>query len=60
MKQQVLIHALEAEAAFRKGELDKAEKYGDIAIHGANGLQRYILVKSRERQLNNPVRETFF
>ncbi|MFB5761446.1 hypothetical protein [Paenibacillus medicaginis] len=60
LKQQVLVHALEAEAAFCKGELDQAEKHGDLAIEGADGLQRYILVKSRERQQNSPMRETYF
>ncbi|MFB5267711.1 hypothetical protein ACE41H_13095 [Paenibacillus enshidis] len=60
LKQQVLIHALEAEAAFRRGEHDQAEKYGDLAIEGANGLQRYILMKSRERKKGSPMRETYF
>lgn len=60
LKQQVLIHALKAEAAFRKGEHDQAEKLGDLAIEGANGLQRYILIKSRERKKNSAMRETYF
>lgn len=60
LKQQVLIHALEAEAAFRRGEHDQAEKHGDLAIEGANGLQRYILMKSRERKKDSPMRETYF
>jgi hypothetical protein len=60
LKQQVLIHALEAEAAFRKGEHDQAEKHGDLAIEGANGIQRYILMKSLEQKKNSPIRETFF
>ncbi|MDP4098266.1 hypothetical protein OIN60_16025 [Paenibacillus sp. P96] len=60
LKQQVLIHALEAEAAFRRGELEKADKHGNLAIEGAAGVQHYILIKSRDRQEKNHGRVTYF
>ncbi|MEW9674247.1 hypothetical protein [Ammoniphilus sp. 3BR4] len=60
VKHQGLQYALGAELAFKKGDMEQAKKLGDLAISTSRGLQKYILVKSFERQSNNPDRKTYF
>lgn len=60
VKHPGLRYALEAELAFNKGDMEQAQKLGDLAISASRGLQKYILVKSLERQSKNPNRKTFF
>lgn len=52
--------SLEAEEAFRKGDVDRARELGNYAIANSKGLQRYILIKSLERQEKNPDRRSYF
>jgi hypothetical protein len=60
VKKNGLRYALEADAAFRKGKYDEAKQFGDLAIASTRGLQRFIFVKSLERQEKNPNRESYF
>jgi hypothetical protein len=52
--------ALNADAAFRKGNYEQSKYYGDLAIKNTAGLQRYMFIKQLERQENNPNRESYF
>lgn len=52
--------ALDADAAFRKGHYDEAKHIGNLAIERTAGLQRFIWIKSSERQERNPSRESYF
>ncbi|PWW08594.1 hypothetical protein DFQ01_101317 [Paenibacillus cellulosilyticus] len=55
-----LKYALEAEAAFRQGDLTKADELGDLAINNTAGLQRYALIRYRELRTAEPNRKTYF
>lgn len=57
---RVLRYVLEAEKAFRQGDKKEAEQLGHLAISSARGLQKYVLVRSLERQQKNPNRHSFF
>lgn len=60
IKNRVYQYMLDADMAFRKGRYDEAKHIGDLAIKHTAGLQRYILIKSFERQERNPNRESYF
>jgi hypothetical protein len=51
---------LMAEEAFKRGNFQEAERLGDAAISLAAGMKRYVLLKSLERERNNPDRESYF
>jgi hypothetical protein len=53
-------YALEAEYAFKKGNLEEAQRLGELAISASSGIQKYMLLKLLERQQSNPNREFFF
>jgi hypothetical protein len=55
-----LRNALEAEAAFRSGDLMKADELGELAISHTAGLQRYVFIRYRELRSNEPNRRTYF
>lgn len=55
-----LRYALEADAAYRKGNLDEAKHFGDLAISATKGLQRFIFIKSLDSQKKNPNRDSYF
>lgn len=55
-----LIPVLEAEAAFKQGRPEEADRFGRLAIEAARGLQLFLLVRSLERQERNPERRTYF
>ncbi|WP_127532566.1 hypothetical protein [Paenibacillus kobensis] len=55
-----LVHALEADAAFRRGDLAKAEQHGELAIEKTAGLQRYALIRYRELSSKQPNRKSYF
>jgi hypothetical protein len=52
--------ALEADAAFKKGDHKQAESLGDLAISNSSGLQRYIFIKALEQQKDNLNRKSYF
>jgi|GEM_PF-3915178 hypothetical protein len=60
MRSKVLRSVLDAEAAFKNGRLDDAMKYGDLAIAHSAGMQRFVLIKMRERQKRNEQRTSYF
>ena len=60
LKNKALQYILEAEEAYKKGNLEKAELFGNQAIEAARGLQRYLLVASLERQETNADRDSYF
>ncbi|MNG24925.1 hypothetical protein D3C84_1097040 [compost metagenome] len=60
MRSKVLRAVLDAEVAFKNGRLDDAMKYGDLAIAHSAGMQRFILIKMRERQKRNEQRTSYF
>jgi hypothetical protein len=60
VKHKGLKYVLEAEAAFKQWNVEEAERLGNLAISSSRGLQKYILVKSLERQQNNKYRRSFF
>jgi hypothetical protein len=55
-----LRYALEAEAAFRSGDLMKADELGELAISHTAGLQRYVFIRYRELRSNEPNRRSYF
>ncbi|MDQ0113984.1 hypothetical protein [Paenibacillus harenae] len=50
----------EAEEEFKKGNTEKAEQSGTLAIEASRGLQKYLLYTSLARQRTKPNRESFF
>ncbi|GFN30101.1 hypothetical protein [Paenibacillus xylaniclasticus] len=54
------VHALEANAAFHRGDITKAEEQGELAIQATAGLQRYAYIRYRELRSKQPDRKTFF
>ncbi|MFC5470675.1 hypothetical protein ACFPPD_18465 [Cohnella suwonensis] len=60
LKKPAVLFALDANAAFRKGQIEEAKRCGDLAIANAKGLLRYSFMKTLERQQNNPNRESYF
>lgn len=60
IKRKNLLYALEADASYRKGDLEQAKVFGDLAISTSSGLQRFTYIKLLERQENNPNRESYF
>lgn len=60
LKNQTLVHSLEAEAAFQRGDFQEADSSGTLAINSSGGFQKWVLVKSLEYQKNNPDRRSFF
>ncbi|WP_152619378.1 hypothetical protein [Cohnella kolymensis] len=53
-------YALDADAAYKKGDYEQARSFGDLAISHSAGLQRYIFIKGLEHQKNNPHRQSYF
>ncbi|MDQ0112548.1 hypothetical protein [Paenibacillus harenae] len=53
VKHKGLQYALEAEAAYARGEMDQAEKFGELAISTSAGVQKWVFVKSLEYQKQN-------
>ena len=51
---------VETEEAYKKGNIEEAEKLGNQAISTAKGLQKYALINSLEREKKNPNRESYF
>jgi len=60
MKRRNLLYALEADVSYRKGDLEQAKVFGDLAISTSSGLQRFMYIKLLKRQVNNPNRESYF
>jgi hypothetical protein len=60
VKHKGLQYALDTEAAYSRKEFGEAEKLGQLAISSSAGLQKWILVKSLEHQINNKDRKFFF
>ncbi|EFM08859.1 conserved hypothetical protein [Paenibacillus curdlanolyticus YK9] len=57
---QGLQYALEADAAFRRGDLAKADELGELAIAHTAGMQRYALIRYRELRSKEPQRRNYF
>jgi|GEM_PF-2163611 hypothetical protein len=57
---QGLKYALEAEEAFRRGDIIKADELGELAISHTAGLQRYAFIRYRELRIAEPNRKTYF
>jgi flagellar biosynthesis GTPase FlhF len=51
---------LDTEEAYKKGQLEEAERLGNMSISLATGLQKLSLIKSLEREQKNPNRESYF
>ncbi|MDQ0062752.1 hypothetical protein [Paenibacillus harenae] len=60
LKNKVFLYVLEAEEEFKKGNTEKAEQSGTLAIEASRGLQKYLLYTSLARQRTKPNRESFF
>lgn len=60
VKSEATKYILRAEEAYMKGEINEAERLGNLAVSTARGFKRYALLKSLEREQNNPNRETYF
>jgi CRISPR/Cas system-associated protein Cas5 (RAMP superfamily) len=60
IKHKGLRYSLEAEAAYKEKDFQKAEKLGELAISSSAGLQKWVFVKSLEYQRNNKDRKAFF
>lgn len=60
VKREVTRLALEADAAFVRGNMEEAERLGGEAISRARGMYRYVLVKERELNERDPARRTYF
>lgn len=60
LKNKVFLYVLEAEEEFKKGNVEKAEQLGTLAIEASKGLQKYLLHTSLARQRTKPNRESFF
>jgi hypothetical protein len=60
IKHNGIRYALQAEAAYRRGDLAEAERLGVLAISSTGGIHKYILIKSLERQQNNSARRSYF
>ncbi len=60
LKNQTFVHALEAEAAYHRGDYQEADLSGTLAINSSGGFQKWVLVKSLEHQKNNPDRRSYF
>lgn len=60
IKSKALQYALEAEAAFKNGNTEESERLGHLAIASCAGIQKWLFIKSLERQQKNPHRETYF
>ncbi|SHN49238.1 hypothetical protein [Desulfitobacterium chlororespirans] len=60
IKHKYLHYALEAEAAYREKDYKKADELAELAISSAGGLQKWVYVKSLERQKGNTQRRSYF
>lgn len=60
IRSQTLRHVVDAEIAYQRGQLEEADRAADLALASARGLQKYLHIKSLERQKNNPARHTYF
>lgn len=54
------VYALDAEAAFRRGDIVKADELGDLAISHTAGLQRYVFIRYRELRSAESDRKSYF
>ncbi|GLX68681.1 hypothetical protein [Paenibacillus glycanilyticus] len=60
LRNQIFRIVLDAESAFRKGNMEEAKRHGDRALAQSAGLQRYALLKALERQQTKEVRSSYF
>ncbi|MDQ8734234.1 hypothetical protein [Paenibacillus sp. LHD-38] len=60
LKNKVFLYILEAEEEYKKGNMEKAEQLGNLAIKASKGLQKYLMLTSLERQRIKPNRESYF
>ncbi|MDQ8738708.1 hypothetical protein [Paenibacillus sp. LHD-38] len=60
LKNKVFLYILEAEEEYKKGNMEKAEQLGNLAIKASKGLQKYLMLTSLARQRTKPNRESYF
>lgn len=60
VKNELSALALEAEEAFARGDITKADHLGQQVIHRSKGLAKYVYAKGLEINRTNPNRETYF
>lgn len=60
IRNKALRYVIDAEAAFKRGNHEDSERAGRLALASAKGLQKFMLLRSLERQKSNPMRRTYF
>jgi hypothetical protein len=60
IRNKALHYVIEAEVAFKQGNREDSVRAGQLALASAKGLQKFMLLRSLERQENNPIRRTYF
>jgi hypothetical protein len=60
IRNKALRYVIDAEAAFKRGNYEVSEQAGRLALANAKGLQKFVLLRSLERQESNHLRRTYF
>jgi hypothetical protein len=60
IRNKALRYVIDAEAAFKRGNYEDSVQAGRFALASAKGLQKFVLLRSLERQESNPLRRTYF
>ncbi|WP_308637127.1 hypothetical protein [Paenibacillus silvisoli] len=60
IRSKALQHVIDAEIAFKQGKPEEADQAGQLALAAAGGVQKFVLMRSLERQRSNPSRRMYF
>ncbi len=60
IRNKAMRYVIDAEAAFKRGNHEESERAGRLALASAKGLQKFVILRSLERQERNPNRRTYF
>ena len=52
--------SLDAEVAYQQGKMAEADQYGQQAIAESKGVQKYLMIKTLEKNKRNPHRNSYF
>lgn len=60
IKNRIYQMSLDAEVAYHQGKMAEAEQYGQQAIAESKGVQKYLMIKTLEKNKRNPHRNSYF
>ncbi|GED72712.1 hypothetical protein BRE01_64140 [Brevibacillus reuszeri] len=60
VKNRIYQLSLDAEMAYQQGNTVEAERFGQQAIAESKGVQRYLMIKTLEKNKRNPNRNSYF